>query len=326
MKRLLVLLSSLALLLALAACGQPAVESPSPDPSPTPSEIVTTDPPVPTIALPEDVRYFFADGTFLGSWSGGHWRSAADGGFALGELFDRDYLDPWGEALGAVRFFVADGPGAFDDPEQAASLLEPYGVIEGDYFIMALPAQLTGDAAQIPVPTYGFYALFDGQAERIASNVALTIPTFFIEPAHDLSDQTASDLLSAAGIDFDPARAAKSFQALDLDGDGQDETLTLLQNPTDDTGYLTLEEGDPIFYALLLTDDGQTSLVCSRSIDYTDDVTAHFTASDLLAADLDGDGQCELIFREKQWEGGSQLAYSLVDGQWTQVLRANYGM
>ena len=67
MKRLLVLLSSLALLLALAACGQPAVESPSPDPSP--SEDVTTDPPVPTIALPEDVRYFFADGTFLGSWS-----------------------------------------------------------------------------------------------------------------------------------------------------------------------------------------------------------------------------------------------------------------
>ena len=43
-------------------------------------------------------------------------------------------------------------------------------------------------------------------------------------------------------------------------------------------------------------------------------------------ADLDGDGQCELIFREKQWEGGSQLAYSLADGQWTQVLRANYGM
>ena len=325
MKRLLALLSSLALLLALAACGQPAVESPSPDPSPTPSEIVTTDPPVPTIALPEDVRYFFADGTFLGSWSGGHWRSAADGGFALGELFDRDYFDLWGETLGAVRFFVADGPGAFDDPEQAASLLEPYGVIEGDYFIMALPAQLTGDAAQIPVPTYGFYALFDGQTYQLLSNAALSaLP--LTETGALLSDETASQALAQAGISCDLSRVSRQSWAADMDGDGLEEMLELIQVPIDDTGYLTLEEGDPIFYALLLTDDGQTSLVCSRSTDYTDDVTAHFTVSDLLAADLDGDGQCELIFREKQWEGGSQLAYSLVDGQWTQVLQANYGM
>lgn len=325
MKRLLALLFSLALLLALAACHQPAAESPSPAPSPTPSDTAVTDPPVPTIALPEDVRYFFFNSHFLGCWSDGHWRSAVDGGFTLGRLLNQDYFGFWGEPLGAVRFFIADGPGAFDDPAQASSLLKPYGVIEGNDFIMALPAALTGDAAQISVPTYGFYAMFDGQAQRIASNAALTVPAYFIEPAHHLSDQTASKLLFDAGITFDPARAAKSYQTLDLDGDGQDETLTLFQNPRDEGGYLALEDGDPIFYALFLTDDGQTSLVCSKSAGYTDDVTAQFTAVDLLAADLDGDGLCELLFREGQWEHSLYLAYSLADGQWTQVLQAESG-
>lgn len=325
MKRLSALLLSLLLLLALAACGTPTVESPSPDPSPALSKNVTTDSPVPTIALPEDVRYFFFNGHFLGSWSDGHWRSAVDGGFTLGRLFNQEYFDLWGEPLGAVRFFISDGPGSFDAPAQAASLLEPYGVIEGNDLIMPLPAQLTGDAAQIPAPIYGFYAMFDGQAQRIASNAALTVPTCFTEPAHNLSDQTAAELLSAAGIGFDPARAAKSYQALDLDGDGQDETLTLFQNPQEESGYLALEDGDPIFYALFLTDDGQTSLVCSKSISYTDDVTAQFTAVDLLAADLDGDGLCELLFREGQWEHSLYLAYSLADGQWTQVLQAESG-
>ena len=84
MKRLSALLLSLLLLLALAACGTPTVESPSPDPSPALSENVTTDSPVPTIALPEDVRYFFADGYILGSWTGGPWRSASEGGITLG--------------------------------------------------------------------------------------------------------------------------------------------------------------------------------------------------------------------------------------------------
>lgn len=324
MKRLLALLSSLALLLALAACGQPAVESPSPDPSPTPSDTVATDPPVPTIALPEDVRYFFMGGVFLGSWSGGQWRSAVDGGFTLGELFDQTYLDPWGEALGAVRFSVADGPGSFDDPAQAASLLEPFGVIEGDQFIMALPTRLTGEAAQISVPTYGFFAMFDGQIYQLLSNAELTIPD---APALDvtIAPEEIAPVLADAGISFDLSRADQTGLYVDLDGDGQFETLTLLQNPIDDDRYLILEEGDPIFYALLLTDDGQTSLVCSKSIDYTDDVTAQFTDVDLLAADLDGDGLCELLFREGQWEHSLYLAYSLADGQWNQVLRAESG-
>lgn len=323
MKHLSALLLSLLLLLALAACGTPTVESPSPDPSPALSENVTTDSPVPTIALPEDVRYFFADGYFLGSWSGGQWRSASEGGFTLGELFGRDYLDIWGESLGAVRFSVAWDSGQFTEAD--TQLLQPYGVIEGHDFIMALPAQLTGEAAQIPVPTYGFYAQFDGQAQRMASNAALTIPTFFSEAAHDLSDQTAAGLLSAADIAFDPARAAKSFQAIDLDGDGQVETLTLLQNPRDESGYAILSEGDPIFYALLLTDGDETSLVCAEAIDYTDDVTAHFSAGSLTAADLNGDGRCEIILQYKGWEWGHYSAYSLADGQWTEVLLAEYG-
>lgn len=105
MKRLSALLLSLLLLLALAACGTPTVESPSPDPSPALSENVTTDSPVPTIALPEDVRYFFADGYFLAAGPGGQWRSASEGGFTLGELFGRDYPGHLGRLpLGGALF------------------------------------------------------------------------------------------------------------------------------------------------------------------------------------------------------------------------------
>ena len=328
MKRLLALCAAYLLaLLALTACGQRPVSSASPSAPVSTGTGAPSDLPTPTAIQPlEDVRYFFFDGHFLGSWSDGQWRSAVDGGFTLGELFDRAYLDLWGETLGAVRLFIANGPGAFDDPERAASLLDPYGIIEGDDLIMALPAQLTGEAAQIPVPVYNFYAMFDGQPQPIASNAALTVPTRSAQPAHDLSHQTAAQLLSAAGIAYDPARAAKSSQAVDLDGDGQVETLTLLQDPRDEDGYLILDEGDPIFYALFLTDGDETTLVCSKAIDYTEDVTAHFTAADLLAADLDGDGLCELLFREGQWEHSLHLAYTLADGQWVQVLRAESGI
>ena len=70
---------------------------------------------------------------------------------------------------------------------------------------------------------------------------------------------------------------------------------------------------------------GTKPVVCAEAIDYTDDVTAHFSAGSLTAADLNGDGWCEIILQYKGWEWGHYSAYSLADGQWTEVLRAEYG-
>ncbi len=273
----------------------------------------------------DSARYFFSDGIFLGSWDAGTWHSAAAGGFTLGELFNREYFNLFGESRGAVRFFAAAGPGGFDDPAEVQRLLRPYGVMEGDNFIMQLPGQLSGQAAQLAVPDYGFSAIFDGQAFSCISNVALTLPDL-IEGAVEQDPAGQLPLLGQAGVKGDPERMACITWGYDVDGDGAMEELTLVRNVVDEGGYLVLEEGDSIFYALLLTDDGETTLVTVQTRDYTDDVTAHFTPGQPVPVDLDGDGMCEIILRHGEWEWGHISAFSLVDGQWTEVLRAEYGM
>ncbi len=331
MKKIVPLLLCLALVLCACAgqegpsAGQPSSATVSPLPLP---ERDPSGPPVslePAAPAPADnARYFFVTGSFLGSWEGGEWRSAAGGGFTLGQLFNRDYVDVFGENPGAVRFFASDGPGGFDDPEETRRLLEPFGVLEGSDFIMKLPGALTGDAAELAVPRSGFYAMFDGQSYYFISNAPLTAPPVS-RVEHEPGGEETARLLQAAQVGFDPSRAAWTIFQCDMDGDGQEEQLDLLQNPVDESGYLALEEGDPIFYALLFSDGGETSPVAVRSIEYTDDVTAHFSAGDPIVADLDGDGMCEIVLQDQGWEWGHYAAYALSDGRWSQVLQSDYG-
>jgi len=282
-------------------------------------------PPTENLQPADSTRYFFSEGMFLGTWDAGSWRSAADGGFTLGELFDREYFTSLGERAGTACFYVADGPGGFDDPAEVQRLLRPYGVIDGDCFVAGLPGALDGEAAEIAVPDYGFYASFDGQSHPCVSSVPLTAPAL-TETAADLEPAGELPLLQQAGVDCEPERMACTVWDCDVDGDGAAERLTLAHNVVDESGYLVLEEGDPIFYALLLTDDGVTTPVTLQIRDYTDDVTAHFIPGEPVAADLDGDGMCEVILRHREWEWGHISVFSLADGQWTEVLRGEYGM
>ncbi len=270
-------------------------------------------------------RYFFSDGEFLGSWDGGTWRSAADGGFTLGELFNQEYFDSFGGRMGTARLYVADGPGGFDDPAEVQRLLRPYGVIDEDHLVIGLPGALDGEAAEVAVPDYSFYVSFDGQTYPCVSNVPLTAPTL-TETAADLDRAGELPLLQQAGVNCDPERTACTVWDCDVDGDGSIERLTLAHNVVDEGGYLVLEEGDTIFYALLLTDDGVTTPVTIQTRDYTDDVTAHFIPGEPVAADLDGDGMCEIVLRHREWEWGHISAFSPADGGWTEVLRGEYGM
>lgn len=323
------ILPSLLLILVLAACGTPAAEV-TPMPTPTPSAAASPSPePTPTLeaSLPpmadDGARYFFFGGGFMGSWSDGQWHSAAGETFTVGELFDRTYYDFWGEALGAARFYLR-GPGGFED-ERVIPLLEPYGIIEGDDFIMKLPGQFTGEAAAVTVSNYGFFVLFDGQVHVLVSNVPLERPDpKWTDP--DLSAQELTQALEGVGIHYkDPTRADRTAWLCDMDGDGHEEYLELIQAPRDESCYTILQQGDPCFYAFLLRDGEQVSVIASRAFPYTDDVTAHFWASDPYFYDLDGDGVCELLFQDHCWEWGSYDAYSLIDGVWTLVLRGDYG-
>ena len=279
----------------------------------------------PKPSIPEtDARYFFAEGFFLGSWDGGQWRAAADGGFTLGEVFDQSYPDPWGEPLSAARFFVGEGPGAFDAPEQAASLLAPFGILEGTDFIMALPGRLTGEAAELSIPNSTFYAAFNGQTYQLLSNGALTRPDITADD-FALTDTEADALLAEAGITgYGAYRPGYEFWQCDLDGDGQQETVELLFHNQGEDG-LPLNSGEPIFYLLAVKDGDSLSVVTSRVTPNTDDMTACFTAAPPIIADLDGDGLCELILHDQGWEWGHYAAFTLTDGGWTECLRAEYG-
>lgn len=307
-----------ALLLLLSACNGPVAEV-TPTPEPTPTAEVPTETP----AL-DNTRYFFAQTYFLGAWSDGQWRSCHEGGFTLGEIFNRDYYDFWGEPLGTVR--LLDGPGALQYTDGVAELLEPFGIMEGYEFIMKLPGQLTGEAAQVAAPDYNFCTYFEGQPHHFVSNVPTVLPDYRKSWDNFLLLEVASSLLEEAGIYCDPFNMRHTVWACDMDGDGQEEYLELIQTLFDESGYAILEPGDQCCYALLLRDGEQVSVVASHAIDYTTDVTAHFSAGDVQFCDLDGDGLCEIIFSEQCWEWGYYKTYSLIDGAWTLVLQSNYGM
>lgn len=338
MKRFLPYILSMALLLSLAAC-HPTGEAPSPTPQETlspppslsvpssaPADPIPDDSPVLSAAPAEPTpagNYIFVIGQFLGCWSDG-WHSAHNTDFTLGEVFNRDYYDWQGNPVQAVRFFIADGPGAFDDPAQAASLLKPFGIIEGDDFIMPMPGQLTGTAAALRIPSYGFYARFDGQTHRLISTVEMSpLDEDWVSPC--LSGKQLSELLKEEGISCDVPRMDRITFSCDIDNDGQPEYLEFIRTPEDDAGFAVLEPGDPIFYALFLVDGEDTTLVAAEHIDYTTDVTAHFSMTDLLFCDFNQDGICEISFRHCGWEGGHYAAFTLQDGTWSECLRAEYG-
>ena len=305
---------ALAALLLLCACQAPAADSPAPVNTPSPAVTDGGNP---------DARYLFYQGYFLGCYDG-TWRSAAEGGFSLSEVFCRTYLDPWGEELRAVRFFAGDGPGAFYDAEKARAALEPNGILEGEDFVMKLPASLTPAAAVLPIPDYNFFAQFNGQTYQLVSNVQLSTP--YMTPSDGPGDEAVLQALEGCGIHAGLAWTDVSSWEVDLDGDGTAEQLTLCKNKEDeDTGFLALPEGGQVFYALLLTSGGETRVITSHAIDYTEDVTAYFTPSDPLAADLDGDGRCELLLQEGCWEWGYYFVFATDGTAWRQVMFAEYG-
>lgn len=317
-----------ALLLTLAACQKAPAESPSLTPTPSPSAEATPTPePTPAPVADDGTRYFFADSYFLGAWADGAWRSCDSGRFTVGEIFNRDYYDAWGETLNAARFYVGEGPGEFEDPQTVARLLEPFGILEGDDLVFKLPGQFTGEAAQVNVPAYNFYVSFEGQPHYFVSNAVIPEPEWHTADGF-LPDGAAAQALETIGITYDLSKLEHTAWTCDIDGDGEEEILELIQTLRDDNGYAILARGEQCFYAFLLQDGDRVEPVASRVNDpeFGDDVTTHFAADTPQFRDLDGDGVCEIIFQEHCWEWGYYYAFSRTDGAWKQVLCSSYGM
>lgn len=315
-----------ALLVFLSACGNPAVQS-TPTPEATPPAEVTPTPevtPEPTPAADDGTRYFFADGFFLGSWSDGVWRSCDTERFTIGEVFNRDYYDIWGNSFRSANFYIGMADNNPYGGFEGAELLEPFGIIDGDSFVMKLPGAFTGEAAQVAAPHYNFRATFDGNTDLFSCNVPLESSSMSWS-APLLSDEVATQALKEVGIHCDLSKMDRTPWACDMGSDDHEEYLELIKSPRDEDGYICVGPGEQCFYALILSDGEQVTVVASNAISYTDDLTAHFYASDVQVRDLDGDGICEVIFNVTGWEGGYYAAFSLIDDTWTQVLCSTYG-
>ena len=335
-----------ALLLILSACraapespsqevSDPPLPSPSqsaspgemPSPSPSPGEDANRAPAVESSAkpAPEDSRYFFMDGFFLGAWCDETWYSAHETAFTLGQLFNCAYYNRSGETVNSVHFFVGEGPGGYEDSSRISALLSPFGSIENEDLALELPARLTGSAAALNAPAYGFSARFENKLHPLISNAEVSVLPLD-ETADPMADDLALRLLADAGISCDLDRVWRDCWLVDYDSDGEKERLEFIRNRETDQGYASLEDGDPIFYALFLTDGGETSLVTARSIDYTTDLTAQFSLHNLtFLYDLNGDDVYEIYFQHRGWESGHCSVFSLTNSGWTEVLRANYG-
>lgn len=308
------------LLLSLTAC-RPSVTGPSAPVDPAPNSAAPTEAEVSAPA--DDGHYLFVAGHFMGSWSDGQWHSAHNTDFTLGQVLNRNYYNSDGDFVRAARFSVAWDSGLF--PENAEALLEPFGIIEGYDFVLSMPARFSGEAAQLPVPRYNFNVALDGQY-GLAMSGAQPVSPFPDFPDTHLPDGEVLKALSDLGVYCDLSRMDRITLGYDLDGDGRLETLELIQPLRDEGGYPVLEPGDSIFYALLLSDEDGVSVVASELIDYTDDVTAYFHASLNTVTDVNGDGSLEIALHVTYWEWGRVALFSREDGQWSEVLRAEYGM
>ena len=347
MKRLFPLLLAL-LLLVSAACSAQVSPSPretdsatpavpaetGPEAPPSPSapqaqEEKPAEPPFTPISspVPEDSRFFIVDGHFLGAWHNGTWYSAHETGFTLGQIFNRTYTNCLtGEEYTSACFYVGEGPGGYENFSDLSPLLSSLGPIENKDLTLSLPAALSGEAAALPAPDYSFNVRFDGVFTFGAVSNGPIAALRHTESAPPMKDTLASALLEAAGIRCTLDRVWRSCWAVDLDSDGEPEQLEFIRNRETDSGNALVDEGEPVFYALFLTDGDETELITSNFTYDTADLTAHFALHNLSPFyDLDGDGTYEITFLHYGWEGGHYAAFTRTDTGWTEVLRANYG-
>lgn len=141
---------------------------------------------------------------------------------------------------------------------------------------------------------------------------------------------SAVEVLASLGIN-DPEPAVVQAVRADLDGDGADEVIVTAERISDPQGLIA-DEGDYSVTFLRRVASGDVASTIVTETSYGPDEAANaetpFVAPNRVAtaADLNGDGQMEVVLGSHYYEGHSTVVYELQAGSLTQVIAGGCGL
>ncbi len=291
--------------------------------------------------------YVALDNVFVGGYIDGQWESTGKIGasyetgtvFTAGPVFNQQYYyyekGEAGQKADGVSTHVGDGPGGFEKPRTEE--FAPYAreCDEWGYAVFDLPCELGEEAADIPLPVYGFsLAVGPEQSDKrilaVSTERDLLVgnPQWYGDDWGETVSQKEADAVQAVlkenGISAEPWIETVR---LDFDGDGRTESIVFANTPWDEDGWWEISEADggTFALALLLREDGSVETIYSRFADYTDDMTAIYRLRPIGAYDIDGDGIAEVCMTIGYWEGAEHFVFQRRNGGWETVLNAASG-
>lgn len=262
----------------------------------------------------------------------------------------------WPAGIGGLGEF--ESPQANDILSQAGTLWESEEFGSREFYRMQLPGTLYEDGAALRIPDYSFVTYFgESVGQEIAGSVGEDVSLLVTNANHDLAavqvqeldlskcdvDDAVAQIFAQAGMGNTRPNLVRAQQG-DFDADGEPETIYTLISPKDEGGWPLMEgegvTGNVGTFALLLYEDEELQVVFSdlRPWRNGEEVTfedGFFPVSDIdychdvevsAVADLDGDGDCELVVTCSLWEGGYTLVFSQNgQGRYEAVMRSNWG-
>ncbi len=381
-----IILVSIFMMLTLVGCrnsnsdtSQETTNTPGIDNNPLQNKTETQSKTTPYISSSES-KYFFINGSLLGSHDNKGWHSLCDinGNYKRGagnseifyakDLLDIDayYVYQGTEFLGLSKQIIwtteeTSGLGCFEDVE-APRKFAKYGQLyhyEGNSHTMdrifELPLKLGEELSSLEIPNYSFNTEFvygekwerDFSSYKLVTNSSEDMfPNKLINGVEPTSEgkKTLADLFKENNMENTIPNFTNCMMG-DFDNDSRDEYLMIANTPRDKSGWpLIIGEGkkDKVgtFSAILYQDDNGSVHTLQSDMRPMEGIT-EFTNGckeiididnchniDLAAiADLNGDGNMEIIVLNNQWEGGYTLAFAQnARGTYEVVMRSNWGM
>jgi hypothetical protein len=143
----------------------------------------------------------------------------------------------------------------------------------------------------------------------------------FLSPQNETYHQLVETYLLEQGIET-PSVQVKRILRVDLDNDGTDEVLIEASHFIEKTGH-SVSPGDYSF--ILMRKVSENNVITQRVVGeiYYEDVVSKLPHTYFLQAiaDINGNGQMEVLVGVSRWEGNGAILYELNDTQLEEVLR-----